>query len=128
MSNIKGNRVLLLFSIKALLSSVISVFALNALFSFVILKLDLGDKIYSYFSVIIIFVASFITAYISTNSLRNNHLPFAIISIIPLITLSVVNCCFNKEILLFVIKIALAFVSCILVTLIHNKKKGRVRI
>lgn len=128
MSKSTGNSALLFFSIKSLVTSIGSILLLNTLFSYIILSFDLDEGFYTVFSYFIVALSSLTTVAISTSSFKNNYLLMGMIAQSPIVILSLVNTCYNGNILQLVIKVIMCILSCFVVAILKGKKKGRVKL
>jgi len=121
----KSDRLIVKYTLKSVITTVISILLLTYIFSFVILKLDLSTENAGVLSIIIFALSSVLISSISVSGLKNNGVFMGIISQIPLILYSAFNLIFNENtIVLFLIKL----VICVLISslcgyLITNRKK-----
>lgn len=114
------------YVIKIILSTLLSVFVLSSLTSFIVLKTDISLDILPYTAAAITILSSIIIALISITGFKNNYLPLSLISILPLLIFTIVNFFFNKtNSILILIKIVGIILSAIIVALIKSGKKSR---
>lgn len=121
-TNSKG--LFLIYFIKMLLSSILSVLLFNVIASAIILNLDLNLSCVNYISIAVCFLASIIISIISISGFKNNFLLLSVISVIPFAIYIFINFMINNSSsLYFIIKIVLIFASAIAVALIKSAKK-----
>lgn len=115
------------YVIKIVFSSLISVFILTTVFSFITLKLDLDLKILEYFSVAICAISSIIISYVSISGFKNNFLVLSVLSVFPLVVFSIINFCANKQgsFAFELVKIATIFVFAMCVAIFKSSRKSR---
>ena len=105
----KSEKLLAVYFIKVVISSVCSVLMLTYCFSLIILKLDLGVDKAGFVSIIVYSISAAITSIISVTGLKNNGLLMGIISQLPLILLSLFNLIFcSNTLLLFIVKVIIS--------------------
>lgn len=126
-SSSKG--LLLNYIIRIIITSIISIFAMCAIFSFLALKLDLNEEYFKYLSLISVLISSVIISYFSVKPFKNNGAVLGIISIAPLLIYSLINyfICSN-DLIFLVIKIVLSLAISALFGYYSIKKSKKIRI
>lgn len=125
-SNIKG--LLINYTIRIVLTTVLSILLQSLLFSFVALQFDIDLSLLKYFGVVITIISSIIISYVSTIGFKNNVLLLSIISVMPLLLISIINFAVNKgSAPVILIKIFGIILCSILVSIIKVSKKLRWR-
>lgn len=123
-SNTKG--IFLRYLIKIVASSVLSVFILTAIMSFIVQKLDLDLKVLDYFAIAICVLSSGIISIVSISGFKNNYLIFSLISVIPLLLFTIINFCVIKsDSVIEIIKIAAIIIVSAIVAIIKSGRKSR---
>lgn len=123
-SNIKG--LLINYTIRIVLTTVLSILAQSMLFSFIALQFDIDLSLLKYFGVVITILSSIIISYVSTIGFKNNVLLLSIISVMPLLLISIINFAVNKgSAPVILIKIFGIILCSILVSVIKVSKKLR---
>lgn len=121
-SNVKG--IIAKYIFKIIISSLLSVLLFSLISSFIIFKLDLPLEYAEYFSIGVCALSSIIICFISTAGAKYNKLALALISITPLLMLSVINFCVRGDnFIIFIIKIILIVLSAFFVTYLKIRKK-----
>ncbi len=110
--NLIGSKTLFIkFVIKVIILSIADILLFSSIFSFILLKLDLNIELSKYLSIFIIALSSIIVSYFSVYSFSNNGAVLGIISVLPLIIYSLINCLvFNNDWLIFAVKLAAAVI------------------
>jgi len=125
-STSNANSIIIKYIVKIVVSTVLSVFLLSSLFSFIILKLDLDLKLCEYFSVAVCIISGFVISYISTGGFKNNLLLLSIISVFPLLIFVIINYCINSgNIAVIAIKILSILITSFMAAIIKSKRKTR---
>lgn len=125
-SNIKG--LLINFIIKIALTTVLSILVQSLLFSFIALEFDIDLSFLKYFGVVITILSSIIISYVSTIGFKNNVMLLSVISVIPLLLLSIINFAVNNGSTTAILIKILGIILCsILVSVIKVSKKLRWR-
>lgn len=125
-SNIKG--LLINYAVRIVLTTVLSVLVQSLLFSFIVLQFDIDLELLKYFGVIITILSSIIISYVSTIGFKNNVLLLSIISVIPLLLISIINFAVNNGSTTAILIKILGIILCsILVSVIKVSKKLRWR-
>ncbi len=123
-SNIKG--LLINYTVRIVLTTVLSVFVQSLLFSFIVLQFDIDLELLKYFGVIITILSSIIISYVSTIGFKNNVMLLSVISVIPLLLLSIINFAVNNGSTTAILIKILGIILCsILVSVIKVSKKLR---
>ena len=123
-SNIKG--LLINYAIRIVLTTVLSIFVQSLLFSFIVLQFDIDLELLKYFGVIITILSSIIISYVSTIGFKNNVMLLSVISVIPLLILSIINFAVNNGSTTAILIKILGIILCsILVSVIKVSKKLR---
>lgn len=123
-SNIKG--LLINYAIRIVLTTVLSIFVQSLLFSFIVLQFDIDLELLKYFGVIITILSSIIISYVSTIGFKNNVMLLSVISVIPLLLLSIINFAVNNGSTTAILIKILGIILCsILVSVIKVSKKLR---
>lgn len=123
-SNIKG--LLINYAVRTVLTTVLSVFVQSLLFSFIVLQFDIDLELLKYFGVIITILSSIIISYVSTIGFKNNVMLLSVISVIPLLLLSIINFAVNNGSTTAILIKILGIILCsILVSVIKVSKKLR---
>lgn len=115
------------YIVKIIISSVISIFVLATVFSFITLKLDLDLKALEYFSVAICALSSVIISYVSISGFKNNFLLLSLLSVFPLAVFSIINFCVSGQgsFAFELVKIAVIFVFAMCVAIFKSSRKLR---
>ena len=114
------------YIVKIIISSVISIFVLATVFSFITLKLDLDLKALEYFSVAICALSSVIISYVSISGFKNNFLLLSLLSVFPLAVFSINFCVSGQGSFAFeLVKIAVIFVFAMCVAIFKSSRKSR---
>lgn len=123
-SSSNAKNIIIVYALKVIASTVICVTLLCLLFSFIILKLDLPLEYCKYFSIAICAVSSFVVSYISVGRFKSNQLVLSIISIVPLIIISVINYFIHSDsFIIFIVKIILIVLLSFLSAYLRVRKK-----
>lgn len=113
-------------ALKSILSTIIFILLFSILSTLLLLKLDLDLKYGEYFAYVICGLTAFITSYISLTDFKNNYVLVSIISISPLLLLSLINGIVNKtSFLLILLKIGIEIVLAILAAVTKILRKRR---
>lgn len=111
---------------KIALSSLILIIGLCVMFSFIILKLDIDVNICKYIGILICIVSSFAISYVSITGFKNNFLPLAIISVLPLIIMVIINFFINdSDVIILIVKVIAVIVMSVLASIIKSKRRIR---
>lgn len=123
-SNIKG--LLINYAVRIVLTTVLSIFVQSLLFSFIVLQFDIDLELLKYFGVIITILSSIIISFVSTIGFKNNVMLLSVISVIPLLLLSIINFAVNNGSTTAILIKILGIILCsILVSVIKVSKKLR---
>lgn len=123
-SNIRG--LLINFVIRIALTTVLSILIQSLLFSFIALEFDIDLSVLKYFGVVITILSSIIISYVSTIGFKNNVMLLSVISVIPLLLISIINFAVNKGNGLIMLTKVIGIILCsILVSVIKVSKKLR---
>lgn len=122
------NEVFFGYIFKSIISSVSSILLLCLLTSVLIEKVQISTDKYSYFSCIIIVLSCIITSLCSTSKLKNNVVLFGVLSNVLVYLVTTIILFITNDFLQFVICIASGLVTSLLISLIVNKRKKRIRI
>ncbi len=121
-TNSKG--LFLTYFIKIAISSIVSVLLFNLVFSAIVLKLDLDLSVAGYISIAVCLLSSIIISFVSISGFKNNFLLLSVISVVPFAVFVFINFLVNKSnSIYFIIKLALIFVSAIIIALIKSSRK-----
>lgn len=121
-TNSKG--LFLIYFVKIIISSIVSVLLFSALSSVIVLKLDLDLSVSNYISVAISPLTSIIISLVSTSGFKNNYLLLSVISVVPFAIFIFINFLINSSSsVYFIIKLVLIFAAAIVVSLIKSAKK-----
>lgn len=114
------------YAVRIVVSTVLSLFLFSAISSFAVLKLDISIDILPYVAAGISILSAILISSISTSGFKNNYLTLSLISILPLLALSIINFCFHRtSSFVIIIKIAGILISAVIVALIKSGKKSR---
>lgn len=114
----------LTYFIKIAISSIVSVLLFNLVSSAIVLKLDLDLSVSGYISIAVCLLSSIIISFVSISGFKNNFLLLSVISVVPFAVFVFINFLVNKSnSIYFIIKLALIFVSAIIVALIKSSRK-----
>lgn len=113
------------YIIRVILSTVISLVSLTALFSYIFVKLDLDLKLVSYCVFAIAAVSSFIVSFFSTLKIKNNLLALSVISTIPISIITIVNTLIEKGSItdLIINIILIVILSCVSAIIKSSRKR-----
>lgn len=121
-TNSKG--LFLTYFIKIAISSIASVLLFNLVFSAIVLKLDLDLSVAGYISIAVCLLSAIIISFVSISGFKNNFLLLSVISVVPFAVFVFINFLVNKSnSIYFIIKLALIFVSAIIIALIKSSRK-----
>ena len=121
-TNSKG--LFLTYFIKIAISSIVSVLLFNLVSSAIVLKLDLDLSVAGYISIAVCLLSSIIISFVSISGFKNNFLLLSVISVVPFAVFVFINFLVNKSnSIYFIIKLALIFVSAIIIALIKSSRK-----
>lgn len=121
-TNSKG--LFLTYFIKIAISSIASIVLFNAISSAIVLKLDLDLSVAGYISIAVCLLSSIIISFVSISGFKNNFLLLSVISVVPFAVFVFINFLVNKSnSIYFIIKLALIFVSAIIIALIKSSRK-----
>ena len=124
-----SDRLIVLFVIKAVVTTIVCVLLLSALASEILLKLDISVSYKHIISVIICLITAALSAFISTSGFKNNGALFGIIAQIPLIFYSLVNTIFgNNTLVFFLIKFAVIALTGALFGAVRVKKSSSFKV
>lgn len=114
----------LTYFIKIAISSIVSVLLFNMVSSAIVLKLDLDLSVSGYISIAVCLLSSIIISFVSISGFKNNFLLLSVISVVPFAVFVFINFLVNKSnSIYFIIKLALIFVSAIIIALIKSSRK-----
>lgn len=114
----------LTYFIKIAISSIVSVLLFNMVSSAIVLKLDLDLSVAGYISIAVCLLSSIIISFVSISGFKNNFLLLSVISVVPFAVFVFINFLVNKSnSIYFIIKLALIFVSAIIIALIKSSRK-----
>lgn len=121
----KTNKLLILFVIKAVLSTIISIVLFSLVSSKIILAFDISVDSAKIFSPAICVLTAAVVSFISVKGFKNNGALLGVICQLPLIFYSLINTIFNNHnFLLLIIKIVLiALVGAFIGIITVNKSK-----
>lgn len=112
------------YFIKIAISSIVSVLLFNLVSSAIVLKLDLDLSVAGYISIAVCLLSSIIISFVSISGFKNNFLLLSVISVVPFAVFVFINFLVNKSnSIYFIIKLALIFVSAIIIALIKSSRK-----
>lgn len=112
------------YFIKIAISSIVSVLLFNMVSSAIVLKLDLDLSVSGYISIAVCLLSSIIISFVSISGFKNNFLLLSVISVVPFAVFVFINFLVNKSnSIYFIIKLALIFVSAIIIALIKSSRK-----
>lgn len=121
-TNSKG--LFLTYFIKIAISSIASILLFNAISSAIVLKLDLDLSVAGYISIAVCLLSAIIISFVSISGFKNNFLLLSVISVVPFAVFVFINFLVNKSnSIYFIIKLALIFVSAIIIALIKSSRK-----
>lgn len=122
---VKTDKFIASYIIRIILSCIGSVLLLSIIFSEIILKLDLPSTYYSILSVIIFVLSCFIISFVSVMGFKNNIFVLALISISPLLLMSLFNTVFySNSFLILLIKTVMGASVCFITALIKTRNKA----
>lgn len=114
----------LTYFIKIAISSIVSVLLFNLVSSAIVLKLDFDLSVAGYISIAVCLLSSIIISFVSISGFKNNFLLLSVISVVPFAVLVFINFLVNKSnSIYFIIKLALIFISAIIIALIKSSRK-----
>lgn len=119
-----SKKLFITYALKIIITTVISVIALNCIAAFIMLKLDLDLSVSKYVTIAVVIIASIIISAVSITGFKNNYLLMSVISVLPLAIYIfsdfLVN---NSGSLYFFIKLIGIFLCAVIVSLIKSAKK-----
>lgn len=124
----KFDNVLIGFVIKSVFLSVVCIAFFTAALSKLAMGLDLNNSYYKYLGYFILFLSSFITAFISTVKFKNSLILMCLISNSPVVILSVINSFVNKSFVQFVIDIFIIVISCAVAAVLNAKRSRKLKV
>lgn len=124
----KFDNVLIGFVIKSVFLSVVCVAFFTAALSKLAIGLDLDNSYYKYLGYFILFLSSFITAFISTAKFKNSLILMCLISNLPVVILSVINSFINKSFIQFIIDIFIIVISCAVAAVLNAKRSRKLKV
>lgn len=124
----KTDSVLLGFVLKSVFLSIVFVAFLTAVFTKLTMMFDLDISYCSYFGYAVLFIASFVTAFLTTMNFKNSLVLMCILSNIPVIILSVINSIVNKSFLQLVICAVIIIVGSLLSAIINAKRTRKFKV
>ena len=125
----KGDKLILLFVIKAVVSTVVCVLLFSFIFSEIIYKFDLSLDTARIFSIFICALCSLVISFISVSGLKNNGLVMGILCQIPLVFFSIVNLIFNENsIVFFLIKLVIIVLTGALTGMLKVRKNKKFKV
>lgn len=124
----KTDSVLLRFVLKSVFLSIVFVASLTAVFTKLTMMFDLDISYCSYFGYVVLFIASFATAFLTTINFKNSLVLMCILSNIPVIILSVINSIVNKSFLQLVICAVIIIVGSLLSAIINAKRTRKFKV
>lgn len=126
-SSSKG--LLLNYSVRIIILSLVSILSTTAIFSLVSLKLDLSENYFKYISIICVSLSSIIVSYFSVKPFKNNGFILGLISTLPIIIYSLVNVLiFKGNIVFFLIKLLITLLLGGLFGYYSIKKSKKIRV
>ncbi|MBE6742027.1 MAG: TIGR04086 family membrane protein [Ruminococcaceae bacterium] len=124
-----ANKTVRSFIIKSVVTSVLSLFVLTYLFSFITYKLDIDLDFNNIFSIFIVAICSAVTSFISVKSMKNNGAFMGILSCILLLLFSLINTIVNNNsFVLFLIKAAIILLTGALFGILATKKSNKFKV
>ncbi|WP_297129097.1 hypothetical protein [uncultured Eubacterium sp.] len=124
----KTDSVLLGFVLKSVFLSIVFVAFLTAVFTKLTMMFDLDISYCSYFGYVVLFIASFATAFLTTINFKNSLVLMCILSNIPAIILSVINSIINKSFFQLVICAVIIIVGSLLSAIINAKRTRKFKV
>ncbi len=125
----KGDKLILLFVIKSVVSTVVCVLLFSFIFSEIIYKFDLSLDTARIFSIFICALCSLVISFISVSGLKNNGLVMGILCQIPLVFFSIVNLIFNENsIVFFLIKLVIIVLTGALTGMLKVRKNKKFKV
>lgn len=118
---IKSSDLLLKYVVKSVLISCISLFFIICISSIISQKFNINE--YEYFAYISVFICSFITSFFSTNMLKNNILPFSILSNFILLIITIICTIINDNIIILLINFGLIFIGSMIGAIVNIRRK-----
>lgn len=124
----KFDNILIGFIVKSVFLSVVCIAFFAAALSKLAMGLDLDNSYYKYLGYFILFLSSFLTAFISTVKFKNSLVLMCLLSNLPVIILSVINSFVNKSFVQFVINILIIVVSCAVAAVLNAKRSRKLKV
>lgn len=124
----KTDSVLLEFVLKSVFLSIVFVAFLTAVFTKLTMMFDLDISYCSYFGYVVLFIASFATAFLTTMNFKNSLVLMCILSNISVIILSVINSIVNKSFLQLVICAVIIIVGSLISAIINAKRTRKFKV
>ena len=123
------NKLLIKYSVKVVIITVISLLLFSLLFSWLVYKFDLELDYNNLFSIITVFLSSASISFISVYSIKNNGALMGVLSQLLLIVFCVINLIINENsFLLFLIKAVISLATGALFGIIATKKSSRFKV
>ncbi len=125
-SSFNLNNLFIKYAIKIAVSTVASIVILNSVISLILLKLDIDLSVCKYCGIIVCTISAFVISYFSVGGFKNNLMPLAMVSVLPLIIFTLINHFVNNgESVILLIKLALIVVSAFLSSVFSLRRKKR---
>lgn len=125
-SSFNLNNLFIKYAIKIAVSTVASIVILNSVISLILLKLDIDLSACKYCGIIVCTISAFVISYFSVGGFKNNLMPLAMVSVLPLIIFTLINHFVNNgEAVILLIKLALIVVSAFLSSVFSLRRKKR---
>ena len=129
MSKNQSDKLVIVYILKAVLSTVAALLLFSSFAAYLIYKLDLSVSSAQIFSVFVYLLTAITVCVISVYGLKNSGALMGVLSQLPLILYSVFNLIFNENTLvLFLVKLALSILCGALFGLLMTKRSKRFKV
>ena len=119
-----SKKLFIVYVLKILLTTVLSVILFNCIASIILLKLDVDLSVSKYVSIAIVIVTAIIISAVSTTGFKNNYLLVSVISVVPFAIYVFSNFLVNNSSsTYFIIKLIGIFLCAVIVSIIKSAKK-----
>lgn len=124
-----ANGLIIKFTVKAVILTLISVMLFSLIFSFIVNKLDLDLKYLEYFSYAVNIFSAIIVSYISVKGFKNNGFIMGMLSSLPLVIYSLINLLVNgSNIIHFLIKLVAVLIVSGIFGFLSTKKTKKYKV
>lgn len=120
----QSKKIIVLYFMKMIISTFISIVIFNCISSFIIYKLDMDLSLSKYFSIAVCSVSAIIISLVCTTGFKNNFFLMSLISVTPLAIYTFCNFLVNDtNSIIFLIKLICIILCSIAVSLFKSTRK-----